>query len=449
MRNITVTGAAVAALVIAAMGAHAATKPATPAKATRQVVTGPIATYWMDTTTASGMTLSGMGAKPSMGSIMKMMGGGSSVSHTMSLKLGSSQAASGDAAGDHMPPQALNAGKDLPLYWKEVKTTYEPTTESDQPTEQHYDPPKGKILIFWGCGEHAPKNQPVVIDLSKLTDPNARMQMMKQMVPAGISLDAVRPPSPQTSKSYGEWPNSKQNGNKSLDGNSSLVGAHLIKANYSPDINFTLDASQDFMPPIEVTGNTKDAAGAVPLAWTAMPRSKGFIVTAVGGAQDVVVMWTSAQQQTAWMGFSPQYLTAHDVDTLTAHKALLPGDATTCTVPAEVTGAAQGLLYGITAYGGDTSIAYPPRPSDPNTPWNIQWETKVRYRSAAGGMLGQSMGGMMGMGSRDDTGGDTSATPVSNTSNGQDAGNGKKKKGSLFGDMVKQGLKNAAGGLIP
>ena len=71
-------------------------------------------------------------------------------------------------------------------------------------------------------------------------------------------------------------------------------------------------------------------------------------------------------------------------------------------------------------------------------------------------MLGQSMGqnmgqnmGMMGMGGHDDSGDSASATSTSNGQTPQDAGNGKKKKGSMFGDMVKQGLKSAAGGLIP
>ncbi len=413
----------------------AAAKPPAAKSTAKQVVTGPVAVYWMDTTTSSGMTMSGMGQKPSMGSIMKMMGGGDNVSHSLRLYLGSNQAAAGEPAGDHLPPAALNGGKDLPLYYKPVKTAdYTPT--QGEPEQKSYEPPKGKILIFWGCGEHAPANQPVVIDLSKLTDPSARVAMMKQMVPSTIALDSVRPPSPTTYKSFGEWPNSKPNGSANLGGDASLTGAHAIKANYSPDIAFTLDQGQDFLPSIDVTGNAKDAAGAVPLSWTALPRSKGFVVTAVGGGQDTVVMWTSADVQTAWMGFSPDYLTAHDLDTLVARKAVLPGSATGCTVPAEVTGVAQGLLYVITAYGGDTVMSYPPRPQDVNTPWNIQWETKVRYRSTTGGMLGQNMGMMGGNSARTEDGNGKSDTDQSKT---------KKKKGSLFGEMVKQGV----GSLIP
>jgi hypothetical protein len=62
-----------------------------------------------------------MGAKPSMSQVMNMMKGGDNVSHSLTLKLGSSQAASGEAAGDHLPPAALNGAKDLPLDWKPAK----------------------------------------------------------------------------------------------------------------------------------------------------------------------------------------------------------------------------------------------------------------------------------------------------------------------------------------
>ncbi len=421
------TGAVFALIPLVIAGA--ATAVAKPEK--KQVVTGPVAVYWIDTSTNSGMTLGGMGAKPSMSQIMTMMKGGDNVSHSLMLRLGSSQAASGPPSGDHLPPAALNGGKPLPLDWKEVKaTTYTPQHEA---APDHYEPPRGRILIFWGCGEHAPKNQPVVIDLSKLTDPAARMQMMKQMVPQSVALETVNPPSPSTSKTYGEWPNSKPNGSMSFDGASSLVGAHAVKANYSPDIAFSLDPGQDFLPPIAVSGNSRDAEGAVPLAWGPVARSRGFVVTAVGGGQDTVVMWTSAATQTAWMGFAPQYLTARDLDRLVADKTVLPGTATGCTVPAEVVSSAQGLMYGITAYGGDTTMSYPPRPSDPNVAWNIQWETKIRYRSATGGMLGHDMG----------MGGQAASDPSQAPQ--QTGDQGKKKKSSLFGTMIKQGV----GSFIP
>jgi hypothetical protein len=404
------------------------------------------------------MTLSGMtggGGRPSLGSMMDMMKGG--VSHTMRLQLGSSQAAAGDPNADHLPPTALDAGKDLPLYYKApaIQKT-QPADYQPEDRPQQSEPPKGKILIFWGCGEHAPQGQPVIIDLSKLTDPAARMAMVAKMVPAQpVALDAVHPPAPDRWKSYGEWPNEKSH--TGLDANSSLLGAHVVKGNYSPDISFTLAQAQDFMAPIQVTGNTRDAAGAVPLQWQAIPGAKGIIASVMGsGGKDadggaIIVIWTSAQSQMGWTGLAADYLTPHDEERLVASKILLPGEATSCTVPAEVASPAGaqntsmgqgGLLYTMTAYGGEANFAYPPRPEDPKTPWNVQWETKVRYKTTTGGLLGRTMGGggFMGMG-----GGDAGAASGGASSSAAATDNGKKKKGSLFGDMVKSGLS----GMIP
>jgi len=94
-------------------------------------------------------------------------------------------------------------------------------------------------------------------------------------------------------------------------------------------------------------------------------------------------------------------------------------------VPAEVGQNVQGAIYGITAYGGEANFSYPPRPADPKTPWNIAWETKVRYKTSTGGMLGQDMAGMMGGNQGDDS------APAGDKK--------KKKKGFGLGDMLKAG----------
>jgi len=417
---------------VLALGLSGSSPAATSPKTTsvKQVVTGPVAVYWMSTSTSTGLNLTGGGGRPSMSSLMGMMTGGGNATRTLRLQLGSSQPAVGEASADHLPSDALGVGKDLPLYYKRPetqKTVASPTAERPH----DYEPPKGKVLIFWGCGEHAGPNQPLVIDLSTLTQPDARMaQMMKLMTP--IALDSARPPSPDAWTSYGEWPNSKSS--KSLSGDSSLLGAHTIKGNYSPEIDLSLVQAQDFMDPITLTGNAKDSAGAVTLTWQPINRARGIIATAMGGNRDnTVVMWTSSQIQTSFMGMAPEYLTPNDIDRLLDRKALLPGSSTSCTVPAEVSGAIEGGMFNLTAYGEDSNMSYPPRPTDPKLAWNIQWETKIRYRTATGGILGQPMPG---------SGAQSGGTSESVNGSAPDK---KKKKGFGIGDLIKQG----AGALIP
>ena len=57
----------------------------------------------------------------------------------------------------------------------------------------------------------------------------------------------------------------------------------------------------------------------------------------------------------------------------------------------EVVQAAPTGLLSMTAYAGEANVSFPPRPENPATPWNIQWQVKVRYKSTTGGLLGQTM----------------------------------------------------------
>ena len=104
--------------ILALNPAYAVPKKAATAPV-KQVVTGPVVEYWVDTATTSGMTMGG--GKPSMSSMMSMMGGGDNIHHSLYLRLGSTQAASGEASADHLPPASLSAGNALPLYYQPGK----------------------------------------------------------------------------------------------------------------------------------------------------------------------------------------------------------------------------------------------------------------------------------------------------------------------------------------
>jgi len=117
--------------------------------------------------------------------------------------------------------------------------------------------------------------------------------------------------------------------------------------------------------------------------------------TAVGASNggDTIVMWTSSEAQTAAFAM-PDYISPGDLERLVASHALMSPQTTACTVPKEVVDAAPQALVQLVAYGREANFVYPPRPSDPKVAWNQQWQVKVRYRSATGGMLGMAMPGM-------------------------------------------------------
>jgi len=377
---------------LALVAGVAATATAATAQPAGQKVTGPIAVYWVSAQTQTGFGMPAMGAggggRPDTGAMMRaMMGGGGGANKSLTLQLGSSQTNPAPAA-EHLPPQGLQAGPSLPLVSPKKAPPPEPETPS---LPREYQKPRGKMLIFWGCGEHAKPGQPVVIDFAQL-DP---AKMKAGQVPAGFAalsrgfgVSPMRPPSPSRNTTYGEWPNEKTRTQVPSAG--SLIGEHTIQGNYNPQIRFRLDEDQDFLGPLNLTTNAKAPGGWANLGWNLVGNAQAYLATAVGGSQDTVVMWTSSETQAAAFAM-PDYLSQGDISRLVASKALMGPATRACAAPKEVLDAMPQGLVQLVAYGGEANFVYPPRPSDPKVAWNQQWAVKVRYRSSTGGLLGMAM----------------------------------------------------------
>ena len=351
-----------------------------------QKVTGPVATYWMSAQTQSGFAMPGGGGQPDRGAMMRMMmGGGGGAQHLLTLQLGSTQKPQGAPEAAHLPPGGLGVGPSLPLLTPRAA----PPEREEPGLPRDFQRPKGRMLIFWGCGEHAGPNQPVVIDFASLT---------AGQVPPGLAAMGrgfgvgMQPPSAGRSTTYGEWPNAQAR--TSVPSEGSLVGQHSVRGDYNPDIQFSLTPNQDFLAPLGLSTNDRTGSGAVQLGWNAVPAATGYFASVMGGGQDQVVLWTSsATQGTA---FATDYLPPAEAARLVAAKTLLSPQTTSCTVPKEVADAAPHAIVQLVAYGPEANFVYPPRPSDPKVAWNKEWQVKVRYRSATGGMLGMEMPGMAG-----------------------------------------------------
>jgi hypothetical protein len=411
--------------------------PAKPAAKIEQKVTGPIANYWMSAATstgtgfgAMGMAGTGGGKRPSMGDMMRMMrGGGSQVQHNLTLQLGSNQAAVGDPRADHTPGSYQVLSLVTP---RETAAPVPEETVEEQPTMP--ERPCGRMLIYWGCGEHAGPGQPLVIDFSKI-GPGQPLPHFPY-----IAVHHQNPPAAGRYKTYGEWPN----GRTQEEAPPLLAGPHSIHGTYSPDIRFTLPANRDYMPPLMIDASTRTAAGATMLAWQPVAGATGYFAAMFGASpgkegEATVVMWSSSAQQTFAGGGLLDYLAPAEVRRLIAEKAVMPPEQTKCAIPTEVTGGAPMGMLSMIAYGEEANFADPPRPADPHVPWNISWTAKVRYKSTAGLMLG--MPAIRGMGATPaaQQSGDAEASPAADDPP-------KKKKG---GWMSK--LRDAAGavGAIP
>ncbi|MCC6925816.1 MAG: hypothetical protein IT549_08340 [Novosphingobium sp.] len=361
-------------------GAGVVTLAAWPLLAQRAPTSGPVARYDMRAGTVSGMMAMGGG----MGGALGMLGGGGGdrVQKELYLRLGSSQApAKGGPKADHFMPPVAKLGKSVAL-----ATPVQEKGGADELPQK----PTGRILIFWGCGERAPKGQPVVIDLSKIA--------AGQMPPGLWTSTIIRDwgPSLTNSKTFGRWP---AEDHKFVKPDSSLIGAHRVAGNYSPEIAFNL--TQDFMAPLRAT-NAENASGSALLSWNSVPGATGYLAFMFGGKQGPggqmgdMVMWTSSASRQFGGGLS-DWLSPGQVAALVKDRTVMAPATTSCTIPVEVRKAGPDFRMGmLTAFGPEENFSYPPRPADPKAAWNLVWTARVRHRSMTSWMDMPGMAGMQG-----------------------------------------------------
>lgn len=361
----------------------------------QQGQSGGTATYWMSAETASGLgAMAGMnGGRPSRGAMIGAMfggrgpgaGGAPAFVHSLRLELGSPRRPVGAPQADHFIPAGLGAGPSLPLVSPEPGAP--PATRPYQGPGGGDGGANGRILIYWGCGEHARPGQPYEIDLAALRGGQVPPAM------AALALRPMIPPGRANSATFGEWPN--QRSNASIPASGSLVGDHAIRGNYTPDIRFTLAPGQDFLPPIELTSNTRGPGGAVPLAWNPVANARAYFLMATGAAENnTIILWSSSEIQFSQMG-AFDYLAPEEIVRLLQQRVLLEPATTQCIVPVEVAGRVQAASLMMTAFGPEADFSSPARPARAPRGWAPDWTVKLRTRATYVGLLGQDMAAMM------------------------------------------------------
>ena len=350
---------------------------AAPAKQAAKAPPPPIASYWMDVATQSGMG-AGMagGGRPSMGQIMAMMnGGGGEATHTLDLRLASRDKPAAAPQADHLIPPGLQMGASLPLLTPEGAEA--PPEHPAMPAQ--FQRPKGRMLIYWGCGEHAATGEPTVIDFSKIAP---------GQVPPGMAAMASMAhvqSGPTSAPGFGHWPNDRDR--RPVPAGGSLVGSHKVDANYAPPIAFSLGAGQDFMPALGFRDAGALPSGASRLAWQPAASATGYSLALFGsnGGGDVI-MWTSAKS--AQMP-AMDYLAPGEVKRLIGTGSVLPPSTSECVLPAEVAEAVPMGMVMMIGYGPEADFT-----DNPKLP---KWTTKVRYKTTASLMRGMpGMGGYAG-----------------------------------------------------
>ena len=358
-----------------------------------QRATAPKARYVMDVATSTGM-----GGANALSMMMGRAGPGSET-RSLDLRLGSVLAPTGGAAkADHFMPDGMRLGPSVPLVTPVANTE----TPNERDPKQNFQRPKGRMLLFWGCGAHAAPGQPVILDFAKLAQGQMPPNLFTTRVPADRGVSVAN------SRTYGSWPNSQ--GRKNVARESSLIGEHRIAGNYAPEIKFAL--SQDFMPALRGS-TTSRPDGATDIAWNSVAAATGYYAHGIGfnaqagaqGGTGDMVWWTSSSAREFGGGLW-DYLPPATVARLVTEKVVMPPTQTQCTIPAEVKAAGGAMMMlSLYAYGPEADFSFPPRPANARIAWNPEWTTRVRYRSTANMFVG-----MPGMGGSGDDGGSASSS---------------------------------------
>lgn len=413
----------------------------------KQVVKPPVSQAWIDVATFSGFGLGGMGMGGAGGG-----GGGGMMNATLGQLMGgrNAKAEFGNTqvgvAGRWMDVtlytsrntslaealQAVPAGTQLAPTLKlqtPEKPKPPPKGDDDQPAEWNYEPPKGKLVLYWGCSETVRPGQPKVVDLETATlGELAKFFESRRATQRGTHATFGRP----------VWPS--KDDKRALPEGASIVGQHAFTGTGVPEsFKFAIPAAQDIMPEIKIRQTDKN--GAVLLEWNAIPHARAYFLGSMGALPDGesgMVLWTSSDLPDSGFGLF-DYQTNSAVDTWLGQKVLLPPTTTKCAIPKEAAGA--GMLRAI-AYGTEINMAYPPRPTDPAIAWEPEWNLKLRVKSMTTTMLGMSDGG--GMPGAGDTGADemTDAPPPAEGEQPPAAEEPKKKKRFNPFDAVKDVVKD-------
>ena len=282
-------------------------------------------------------------------------------------------------------PPGLRMGEQLPLL--PPKPQASGSTPEREPGElpPEVEKPKGRVLIYWGCGEAVRPGQPRVIDLAKGRAADLGQAFAGRYVP-----DRGARVGPQ----HVLFPNERNT--QTLSRDSSLVGEHRVVGDGVPaSMKFTLGAAQDVMPAIELTASGS-VQNSIPVSWREVPHARAYYLHAMSMAGDDWVLWSSSETADTGMGLF-DYLPNATVDKWLKERVLLKPDQTQCAIPRGIFALPANAgrhdkaapMLRMIAYGSEAHLAYPPPPADPKARWEPEWAVRLRLKTHTMAMLGE------------------------------------------------------------
>jgi hypothetical protein len=343
----------------------------------------PQAQAWIDVATFSGIGMpmggmSGAGGSP-MSALGGLFGGGAAAKNSF----GQTQSGTGGRWVDvtlysRNNPSLAEAQLAVPASFLSPalklqaprETKAPPTADDESVDEPSYEKPRGKLLLYWGCGAAVRPGQPKVLDMASASAADlAAFFVSRRATQRGAHSATGRP----------VWPNPADA--RIVPDNASLVGEHAFSGAGVPEgFRFQIPPTQDLMPPLQLQYAEQGAAGE--LRWNSLPTSRAYFAAGMGaGLPEEMVIWTSSELPDTGFGLT-DYQSNAAVDRWLREKVLLAPTTTHCTVPKGVF-SGEGAVLRLIAYGNELNLAYPPRPADPKAPWAPEWAVKLRLKSVA------------------------------------------------------------------
>ncbi|MDP3673035.1 MAG: hypothetical protein Q8R69_25505 [Telluria sp.] len=364
--------------------------------AAAQNVKPPKVQLWMDVSTGTMAGMPEMDSMPGMagmmGGLMGQRGGGGNSNTTygmarsmnimpprvLDIALHNTRKPGVEAA-QAIPP-GMRMGDSLPLV--PPKAQVREREPGEMPHDYKAETPKGRILIYWGCGQQVRPGQPRVIDLARGNPAEFGTALAGRYAPDRGA---------RVSPAYALFPNEKNTVTLARD--SSLVGEHKVIGDSIPaSMKFTLGQAQDLMPAIELESRGA-VSDSITASWRPVTNARAYFLHAMGQVGEDMVLWSSSETGDTGMGMF-DYLPNGTIDRWLKERVLLQPETTQCAVPKGIFAGAGGRggdggMLRMIAYGSESNFAYPPRPADPKAVWEPEWAVRVRVKSHTMAMLGQ------------------------------------------------------------
>ena len=268
----------------------------------------------------------------------------------------------------------LKIGKTLELNVTPIAAV--PAQPSNNTGDKEAEAPK--LKVYWGTGTTVAPGEPKTIDTASMDTPAKN-----------VTDSAGKAAEPG---SYAFWPTP---GAPELTNESAAVGVYTLTTNYQGGTSISLDQDQDFLTSVEPTdlGNHIDLGKPITIEWKPVPNAKAYLLTAYGGDSKNTVMWVSSQNPDWVSGedLASRAIPSDEMNKLIKDNILLPGSATSCTIPEKVFAGAKGAMVIVTAFGRDvvqdkdgieTDVSCAPfqRSRSPGPQSSLKAKTRARNR---------------------------------------------------------------------